>query len=83
MEKNIYIRLLGEGAPVYRAVPATEIRENLYHLKGYNIYDPEEESWEFAPGALVVVEERKLSEGAGLVAIREHVTVGANHKDSN
>jgi hypothetical protein len=83
MEKNIYIRLLGEGEPVYRAVPATEIRENLYHLKGYNIYDPEEENWEFAPGALVVVEARKLSEGAGLVAIREHITVAANHRDSD
>jgi len=83
MEKNIYIRLLGKEPTVYRAVPATEIRENLYHLKGYNIYDPDEENWEFAPGALVVVEDRKLTEGSGLVAIREHITVAANHRDSD
>ena len=71
MVKDIYVRLLEEGVTVYRPIPASQVGENIYQLKGYDIYDPKDELWEFAPGAFVVVEEQRLTEGVFLVAIKE------------
>jgi hypothetical protein len=71
MEKKVYIKLLEEGTEVYRPVPAIELKENIYEVKGHDIYDPEDEVWEFKPGARVVVEEQKLDGDLVLVAVRE------------
>jgi hypothetical protein len=69
MEKIIYINLLGEGVPVYRPVPAVLIRPNVYLVGGHDIYDSEDEEWEFSPGAAVIVEEKLLSGELTLVAV--------------
>ena len=66
--KNIYVRLLEEGVEVYRPVPAIEKGNNIYEIQGYDIYDCEDEIWEFAPGSCVVVKEQLLSGGMVLVA---------------
>jgi hypothetical protein len=71
MERTIYIKLLEEGTNVYRPVPAVEFKKNVYKLKGENIYDPEDEVWEFKPGIYVVVEEQELNGELVLVAVRE------------
>ncbi len=71
MEKIIYIQLLDEGTKAYRPVPAVELENNIYKLKGHDIYDPEDEAWEFKPGTHVVVEERKLDGDLVLVAVRK------------
>ena len=52
MERIIYIQLLEEGTPVYRPVLALSIKGDLYKLGGHELYDPEEEVWEFMPGTL-------------------------------
>jgi hypothetical protein len=70
MEKNIYIQLLEEGTKVFRPVPAIELEKNIYEVKGQDIYDPEDEVWEFKPGTYVVVEEQKFDGDLVLVAIR-------------
>lgn len=71
MEKNIYIQLLEEGTKVYRPVPAIEIESNIYEVQGFEIYDPEDEAWEFTPGTYVLVEEQNLDGENVLVAIQE------------
>jgi hypothetical protein len=62
MEKNIYIQLLEEGTKVYRPVPSFQIEDNLYEVGGFEIYDPEDEVWEFTPGTYVLVVEKTLME---------------------
>jgi len=69
MESTVYVRLLGEGVHVYRPVPASPIASNIYAIGGYDIYDPEDEEWEFPPGTHVVVEEQILEGEPVLVAI--------------
>lgn len=69
MENIIYVRLLGEGVQVYRPVPASQITSDVYVIGGADIYDPEDEEWEFPPGTHVVVEARVLEGEAALVAI--------------
>lgn len=71
MKKNIYIQVLEEGTKVYRPVPAIEIENNIYEVKGFDIYDPVDEVWEFLPGTYVLVEEQNLSGENVLVAIKE------------
>jgi len=71
MEKNIYIQLLEEGTKVYRPVPAIEIDNNIYEVQGFEIYDPEDEVWEFKPGVHVIVEEQELDGELVLVAVKE------------
>ncbi len=69
MTKNIYIQILGEGTIVYRPVPAHKIEDNIYEIEGHDIYDPEDENWEYLPGTHVIVEKRNLDGTEVLVAI--------------
>jgi len=71
MEKNIYIQLLGEGTVVYRPVPATKINHDIYKIEGYEIYDPDDETWEFSPGTIVNTKERELEGETVLVAFEQ------------
>jgi hypothetical protein len=65
----VYVQLLGEGTVVFRPVPAEPSGENVVRLLVPDDYDPEDEDWEFKPGATVRVEPRSLSEGEVLVAV--------------
>ncbi|SEW26983.1 hypothetical protein SAMN05428988_3814 [Chitinophaga sp. YR573] len=69
MTDNIYVRLLNEGTTVYRPVPALQIEDNIYQLEGSELYDPEDETWEFIPGAHVMVQEQLLQNKSVLVAV--------------
>lgn len=71
MEKIIYIQLLDEWTKVYRPVPACEVQSNIYEVGGFEIYDPEDEIWEFPPGTYLVVEEQNLNDEIVFVAIQE------------
>jgi hypothetical protein len=71
MVKTIYIQLLDEGTRVYRPVPAIEIREGIYEVKGLEIYNPEDEIWEFPPNTCVIVEKQNFDGENVLVAIKE------------
>jgi hypothetical protein len=63
----IYVALLGEEPPVWRAVPAEEVAEGEFVLGGSM---PEGERWAFAPGSCVRCVERTFSDGScGLVAV--------------
>lgn len=69
MQTEIYVQLLTEGTVIYRPVPAQKINEGFYKLCGHEVYDPEIEDWGFAPGALVITEQRFLDGGVVEVAI--------------
>lgn len=71
MEKIIYVKLLEEGTTVYRPVSSIELKNNVYEIKGHDIYDSEDEVWEFEPGTRVVVEEQELDGELVLVAVSE------------
>ena len=77
MEKIIYIQLLNEGSVAYRPVPAIQIENNIYKVQGFEIYDSEDEEWEFLPGTRVFVEEQiRVGENV-LVAIQEQTSFSA------
>jgi hypothetical protein len=71
MEKIIYVQLLNEGSIAYRPVPAIEIENNIYMLQGFDIYDTEDEEWEFLPGSYVLVEEQVKGDKNVSVAIKQ------------
>lgn len=71
MEDKIYIQLLGEGTKVYRPVRAIEVEDNIYEIKGDDIYDPDDEEWEFIPGTIVFVEKKKLEGEFVLIAVKK------------
>ena len=73
MEKNIYIQLLEEGTKVYRPVPAIEVESGIYKVGGFEVYNPEDEIWEFPPGAYVLVEEREFDGEKALVAVKNFI----------
>ena len=75
---TVYVRLLGEGTEVFRPVPALIFPDSQSVLQGQEIFDPEDENWEFlpgsivrVPGSIVQVEERVLSGERVLVAVRK------------
>ncbi len=68
MKKTIYIQLLGEGTIVYRPVPAIEMGDDIYQVEGEEIYDPDDEEWEFLPGTEVRVEQKEFEGKKVLVA---------------
>jgi hypothetical protein len=70
METVIYVKLIGEGALAYWPVNATRLSENVFSINGEDIYDPSDETWEFLPGATVIVEEIILSGNLVPVAVR-------------
>ncbi|MBS1636566.1 MAG: hypothetical protein JST26_11675 [Bacteroidetes bacterium] len=62
--------MLNEGSIAYRPVPALEIGDHVYKVKGFDIYDSEDEEWEFLPGTDVFVEEQIMGNEKILVVIQ-------------
>lgn len=72
MRSNIFVPLLGEDVEVWRPAPAWKIGADTYIVLRPDTYDPEVERWEFPPGSTVDCENRKLSDGVILAAVRLH-----------
>ena len=70
MKKTIYVQLLNEGSVAYRPVSAYEIGNAIYRIDGSEVYDPEDEEWEFAPGIVVEVQNKILNGESVLIAMR-------------
>ena len=71
MKIEIYVKLLNEGTEVYRPVPASKIKDNIYRLEGAGNYDTEDEEWEFKPGTLVKTERKYFDGKMALIALEE------------
>jgi hypothetical protein len=68
--EQIYVALLDEGVNVWRPVPAYRIDASTFIVLRPDNYDPEDETWEFPPGAMVACETRSTSSGQILAAVR-------------
>ena len=69
MSEIIYIKLLNEGTEVYRPVISEKLNDNVYEVGGAEIYNPNDETWEFQPGSHVIVKHQQLQSGKFLVAV--------------
>ena len=65
---TIYVQLLNDGTSCWRPVPAKHVSGSVYILEGQDIFDPDDEEWEFLPGSTVVVAEKNLTGVNCLVA---------------
>jgi len=66
---TIYVRLLDEGSTAWRPVVAVQLHNSTYRITE-QLYDRDDESWEFGPGEAVECEIKSLSNGPCLVAVR-------------
>jgi hypothetical protein len=66
----VHVALLDEGVNVWRPAPAVKIDAQTYVLLRPDNYDPEDETWEFPPGSMVICQSRQISDGTILAAIR-------------
>lgn len=66
---EIYVALLDEGVNVWRPVPALRVDTDTYVILKPDDHDPEDERWEFPPGSVVTVKDRKLSDGTVRAAV--------------
>jgi hypothetical protein len=64
--ETIYVALLGEGTDVWRPVCGERLTKDCYRLLGPV---PPDETWEFPPGTVVLVQEKAFSDGNFLVAV--------------
>ena len=69
MERIVYVQLLNEGTRVFRPVSATKVLDNVFKINKSEMCNEEDETWEFAPGTNVIVEEQNLKGELLLVAI--------------
>jgi hypothetical protein len=60
---TVFVQLLDEGTIVYRPTEAVDLGLGRYRLLPTPDYDPEDETWEFLPGAVVVCSQRWLPNG--------------------
>ena len=68
--EEIYVALLDEGASVWRPAPAYRVDDSTFILLRPDDYDPEDENWEFPPGAMVICEPKTIRDGEILAAVR-------------
>ena len=69
MKYIVYVKLMNEGSVAWRPVQAICLPSGLYQIAEDNIYDQEDETWEFPPGSIVVIEEQMLSGGVVPVVV--------------
>lgn len=66
---TVYVRLLDEGVPVLRPVPAVALSPGICRLERTDDYDPQDETWEFLPGTSVRCETVMLGDDSVLRAV--------------
>ncbi len=69
--KTIYVQLLEEGTVVYRPACAETLSSGYFKIQEQSDFDPEDESWEFKPGAIVECILQRFENEELLVAVRE------------
>ena len=67
----MYVKLINVGSVAYQSVPSSKFSSNIYKLEGSDIYDIEDEIWEFLPAILVLTKRKELEGKLVLVAVEE------------
>lgn len=68
-QRTIYVALLGEGTEVWRPVAAEELHSGVFRIVAGRP-DLNDERLQCPPGAVVCREQRELSGGPALVAVK-------------
>jgi hypothetical protein len=69
----IYVKLLHEGVDAWRPVQAINEGNNTFViLPNADIYNPNDEEWQFSPGQTVKVRQEQHSDGTVWVAYTLH-----------
>lgn len=69
--QTVYVRLLDEGSDAARPTEAIELGGGRYVLLATPNYDPEDETWEFAPGSTVICRQEQRISGPLLLAVAQ------------
>ena len=69
---QVYVKLLNEGTEVFRPTSALEVEKGWFRMLATPDYDPENEQWEFLPGQIVCVEQRRGLSGEFPLAVEAH-----------
>ena len=70
IEREIYVRLLGEGTEVFRPTRGVDLGDGVFIVLPTADYDSLDETWEFPPGSRVQCETAESEEGAYLRAVQ-------------
>ena len=65
--QEVHVFLPEEAVDTWRPTQAIVVGEGLYRLLPTPDYDPEDEVWEFLPGTIVRVVEKKLNGRFGVI----------------
>lgn len=65
------MKLINEGSVAYRPVLSSKVSDSIYKIEGSDIYDIEDETWEFLPGTLVLTKKKELGGKLVLVAVEK------------
>ena len=68
---TVYMPLLDEGVDTWRPVEATPLSGDTYRVEGV---EPEDEQWEFPPGAVVRCEQKTFYGGESALTAIEAVS---------
>lgn len=58
------MQIMDEALPAWGPAPATWVHANCFRVQGQETYDEDIEKWEFPPGSIVLVEEKKFRDPA-------------------
>jgi len=67
---ELHVRLRNEGTEVSRPTRALDLGDGTFKLLPTPDYDPEDEEWEFVPGAIVRSERHKDENGEYFLAVK-------------
>lgn len=70
---SVFVRLLDEGSEAARGTQAVLEGPNVCRLLPSPDYDPEDEVWEFLPGAIVRFKPSKDADGNDILLVYEAV----------
>jgi hypothetical protein len=70
IEREIYVRLLGEGTEVFRPTKGIDLGGGVFIVLPTADYDPVDETWEFPPGSRVQCETAESEQGSYLRAAK-------------
>jgi hypothetical protein len=69
-EREIYVRLLGEGTEVFRPTKGVDLGGGVFIVLPTADYDSIDETWEFPPGSRVHCEATESQLGSYLRAVK-------------
>ncbi|MGB4101342.1 MAG: hypothetical protein WBK91_05500 [Alphaproteobacteria bacterium] len=69
----VHVQLLEEGTATARPTQAVPLENGLYKLLPTPDYDPEDEVWEFPPGAVVRCQWKKTADAENILLAYEQI----------